>query len=379
MIYLDNAATTKVHPNVAAVMLSYLTAEFGNPSSVHGAGRSGRQAIEHARTTLASFIGASPSEIVFTSGGTEAIHAALFGTWLARATERKHIVTSAIEHHAVLDTVSFLASQGAEVSIVQPDIDGIVHAADVLAALRADTLCVAIMSVNNETGAVQPVDQIGSAVKAADAKIIVMSDMIQRLGSKRITLQGCAVDLATFSAHKVHGPKGVGALFVRRGTPWQAVLRGGSQERGRRAGTENVAGIAGFGAAVADLSANWDARMTHLQLLKQTFLDHVRSIEGLRLHSPLDAVPTIVNVGFAGVRNDTLLMRLDLAGVMASAGSACTAGSLEPSHVLAACGIAAPELSEALRFSFSDDTSVDDVVAAADVLRSLVAKLRKLK
>lgn len=378
MVYLDNAATTRVHPDVATAMWPFFIEYFGNPSSVHQRGRMTKKAIEQARATIANFLGAASAEVVFTSGGTEAIHTALFGAWLARPEGKQHIVTSAMEHHAVLDTISFLARQGAQVTVLKPDCDGKIRVRNVLEALRDDTLCVALMAVNNELGSAQPIVDIAAQVKDANASIIVMTDMIQSLGTQRIFLSDTAIDLASFSAHKIHGPKGIGALYIRKETRWKPALHGGAQERGRRAGTENVAGIVGFGTAVAKLSEHWTERLEHLQKLSETFRAAVSKIEGVRFHSPMDAVPTIVNLGFSGVRSDTLLMRLDLEGIFASAGSACTAGSLEPSHVLRACGYADDEVLEAIRFSFSDDTTLEDIFTAVEVLKRVVPQLRKL-
>jgi cysteine desulfurase len=376
MIYLDNAATTPVHPDVLAAMAPYWQDNYGNPSSIHAFGRSAKAAMDKARSAIADFVGAERSEIVFTSGGTESIHTALMGSFLA-AGGRRHIVTTAIEHHAVLHTCDFLKRFGAEVTLVPPREDGTVHADDVLNAVRSDTCLVSMMMVNNETGAVLPVTDVARAVKQAYPEVLVHSDMVQALGTQRVQLLETAIDLASFSAHKVYGPKGVGALFVRQGTPWLPVLHGGSQERERRAGTENVAGIVGFGAAIERLAKSWEDHLRHLTEVRNAFWNRLRELEGAELNSPEGAVPTILNVWFPGVKSETLLMRLDMAQVAASAGSACTAGSLEPSHVLSACGFREERVLQSIRFSFSEFNTVEEVEQAADIVISQVTRLRR--
>ncbi|GGJ06394.1 cysteine desulfurase NifS [Alicyclobacillus cellulosilyticus] len=380
VIYLDNAATTPMADEVWAAMAA-VAAEYGNPSSLHARGRDARAVVETARRQVAAFIGAAPGDVVFTSGGTEANHLALFGAWLAAGADgrvRRHVVTTAVEHHSVLEPCRALRQFGAEVTFVRPRPDGTLAVADVVSALRPDTLCVSVMAVNNETGAVYPVSDIAAAVKQADSQVVVHCDMVQALGVVPVRVEDTGIDLATFSAHKIHGPKGVGALYVRRGTRWQPVLRGGAQERGRRAGTENVLGIAGFGAACARLARiGMEEHTRHLAEVRAAFWQPVSRLPGVRVNSPPDGSPAILNVAFRGVRNDILLMRLDLEGVLASAGSACTAGSLEPSHVLLACGQAEEEAREAVRFSFSGMTTVDEARAAGELVVRVVSRLRR--
>ncbi|MCL6548267.1 MAG: cysteine desulfurase [Alicyclobacillus sp.] len=379
-MYLDHAATTPLHPAVRAAMEPYLGEVYGNPSSLHRFGRLARKAVESSREELAAWIGCDPSELVFTSGGTEADHGALWGACLAafqRSSGRRHVVTTAIEHHAVLHTCGFLEQMGMEVTRVLPGAGGVVRAEDIVAALRPDTLLVSVMAVNNELGSVEPVGEIARAVKERDPAVLVHTDAVQALACMRMDLSACPVDFAAFSAHKIAGPKGAGALFVRRGTPWLPVIHGGAQERGRRAGTENVAAIAGFGAAVARLRRGWEDHVAHLRRVRDLMWEELRGLPDVRRNSPEDAAPIILNVGFGGVRNDTLLMRLDLMGVAASAGSACTAGSLEPSHVLLACGQSEREVREAVRFSFSDVTTEAEVRRAGALVRDAVTELRR--
>ncbi len=373
MIYLDNAATTRLHPEVLAEMMPFLQQDFGNPSSVHQLGKRAKQAIENARRTFATWLHCLPNELVFTSGGTEAIHAALLGAILA--SRRRHIVASAVEHHAVLHTLELLQRLGATITLVAPDETGRIQVDDVLAAMQPDTCCVSMMAVNNELGTIMSVAQLAKAVKKQDSRVLFHSDMVQALGTMPHHLAESAIDFASFSAHKIHGPKAVGGLFIRSGVPWLPVMRGGAQEHKRRAGTENVAGIVGFGAAIARIQDHFSDRMAHLSAVKQQFQAGLASIPGLVWNSPADGVPTIANVAINGIRNDTLLMRLDLAGIAASAGSACTAGSLEPSHVLRACGFSEERIGQSLRFSFSEDTTLEDVIEAAHSVRQIVSSL----
>jgi cysteine desulfurase len=378
MIYLDNAATTPIHRDVFEAMRPYLTEEFGNPSSIHQFGRRARSGIDKARSEVAKWIGCPAQSVVFTSGGTEANHTAIFGAYLAGG-GRKHIVTTAIEHHAVLETCLFLKNFGVDVTLVHPDAAGNIRAEDVLRAVRPDTFCVSVMSVNNEVGTIQPILEIARAVKEVDKGIAVHSDMVQAAGGFRIPLEETEIDLASFSAHKIHGPKGVGALYVRPGAKWQPVVHGGGQERKRRAGTENVASIVGFGVAARRMYLGWESHLDHLRQVRDAFWSKIQSIPGIRRNSPEDAVPSILNVGFEGIKSDVLLARLDMAGVAASSGSACTAGSIEPSHVLIACGQPAEQVYEAIRFSFSDMTTVEEAVRAGQIVRECVEQIQSRK
>nr|WP_284200154.1 cysteine desulfurase family protein [Alicyclobacillus sacchari] len=324
---------------------------------------------------MAEWLDCDPRDLIFTSGGTEADNAALVGAYLARQQDRKHIVASAVEHHAVLHALSFLESLGAKVTLVPVDRRGFVDPADVVHALQPDTALVTVMAVNNELGTVEPVDEIARLVKRRDAQIIVHSDMVQALPVQRIGLARSDLDMATFSAHKIHGPKGIGLLYVRKHTPWQPILYGGNQELKRRGGTENVAGAIGFAAAVDALRDRFADHVAHLAALRDAFWASLADEPGVHRLSPPDAAPSILNVAFAGVRNDVLLMRLDLEGVMASAGSACTAGSLEPSHVIQACRLD-EHVREAVRFSFSWQNTMEEVEQAARVVKDCVQLIR---
>lgn len=376
MVYLDNAATTPISQVVRDAMRPFFDDLYGNPSSVHQTGRAAKQALEAARRTVARALACDPHDLVWTSGGTEADGAALFGAFLARKSTRAHIVVSPIEHHAVLHTIAFLESLGAQVTWLPVDKDGRVRAEDVLSALRPTTCLVSIMAVNNEIGTIQPIDEIAHVVKTADPEVVIHSDMVQALPSMRISLAESDVDLASFSAHKIYGPKGIGALYVRKHTPWVPYLYGGNQELKRRGGTENIAGVVGFAAAVADLTPHFDEQVAHIRALQGALWASLSTIPGAHRLSPEDGAPTILNVAFDGVRNDILLMRLDMEGIQASAGSACTAGSLEPSHVIAACH-GSRYVREAIRFSLSSKNTLAEIEQAARVTRSCVEAVRE--
>lgn len=382
MIYLDNAATTSIHPSVFARMRPLLEQHHGNPSSTHGIGRFARHAIQVAREQIAHFLGANPNQLIFTSGGTEANHSALFGAWLyAKSEVRPHFISTAIEHHAVLHTLEFLKTLGADVTLIPVNRHGIVDVRALVNAVRPSTVCVSVMAVNNEIGTIQPLDELAARVKEKKANILLHTDMIQALPFERLNLNQRLIDLATLSAHKIHGPKGVGLLYLKEKTNWTPVLYGGAQEHKRRAGTENVAGIVGFGAAVEELATHFEERIQHIKRMQAMLKECLSTVPHIEFISPDIAsgiaAPTILSVRFPGVSNDVLLMRLDLEGVAASAGSACTAGSIEPSHVLQACQLSATEIREVVRFSFSADTTESDILQATETIRQVVATLRQ--
>jgi len=373
-IYLDNAATTPLDPRVVEAMEPFLTGGvFGNPSSVHGYGRAALAALDRARGTVADAIGARESEIIFTSGGTEADFLALAG--IMPATGKRQLVTSAIEHHAVLHVGHWLRELSYEVTTVSPGSDGRLDTARVLEQVTEHTGLVSIMWVNNETGARQPIETL--AVGLYERGVPFHSDAVQAISSEPIDVKACPVSSLSFSGHKLFGPKGVGALYLRTGTPFRSPLRGGSQERGRRPGTENLAGIAGFARAVELLVQEREFREAHVRRLRAHFVrELVVAIPNAIIHESLGSSPHIVNVAILGISAGTLLMNLDLDGVAASGGSACTAGNVEPSHVLLAQGMA-PDLAESsLRFSFSSKNSEDEIHAAVGRLAAIVERLR---
>jgi cysteine desulfurase len=375
-IYLDNAATTPIHPSVREAMEPYLWHTFGNPSSIHRYGRQAKQALEKARQQVAEAIGADAAEIVFTSGGTEADNAALIGTVLAHRERGRHIVTTSIEHHAILHMCEFLEEMGVSITYVPPERDGIVRLERVIESLREDTVLVSVMYANNETGALQPVDEIAAACR--ERGIAFHTDAVQAVPILPIDVKKEGFSLLSLSGHKLHGPKGVGALYVARDTRWTPLLRGGSQERKRRAGTENLAAIVGLGAAMERVKARQSEIYEHVQALRERMTAVLREeIPDLVIHTPDRSIPSVLSVAFPGVPADIVLMNLDLQGVAASSGSACTAGSLEPSHVLLAMGIEPELVRSSVRFSFSEQNTLEEVTEAARKTVEIVNRLSK--
>ncbi|WP_420454088.1 cysteine desulfurase family protein [Rubrivirga sp.] len=382
MPYLDHAATTPLREEALAAMLPFLREAFGNPSSLHGPGRRARVAVDRARERVAAVLGAEPGEVVFTSGGTEADNAAIRGVLTGaarRQTGRPGLVTSAAEHDAVLETARALAADGHPVAVLAPDPDGRLTPSAVADAVDADTGLVSAMWVNNETGAINPVREIAEVAHAAGA--LVHTDAVQAPGGLALDVDALGVDLLSLSAHKVGGPKGVGALFVRAGTPFAASQTGGAQERRRRGGTENVAGVVGFAEALALADAERHEVAPRLERLRDGLRHRLAEAFGGRLvvHTPALAAPHILSVSFrpdpAPLDGEMLLAALDLEGVAASAGSACTSGALEPSHVLLALGVDRDLAAATVRFSLGRATTEADVEAAAAALTRVVARL----
>lgn len=376
MHYLDHAATTPVFPEAAETMIRILREEPGNPSSVHALGRRAREAVEDARERVAAAIGADPDEVVFTGGGTEADNLGIKGAVEALGASG-HIVTSEIEHHAVLDAVEWLEAR-CDVTRVSVGPSGVVSVADVGAALRDDTVLVSIMSVNNEVGTIQPIAEIVEAVKAVDPSILVHTDAVQALGNVPVDVHRWGVDLAAFAAHKVGGPKGVGALYIRRDVEVAPAIHGGGQERGLRSGTLNVPGIAAFGVA-AELSAKeCDHKASVLRPLRDSLLEGIRSIvPDATVNGSLDErVPGSLNVCIPGAGGQMLIALLDRADIACSSGSACSSGALDPSHVLLAMGVPAELARGSLRFSMGHGTTKADVDAVLTALPEAVEKAR---
>ncbi|MEE2829906.1 MAG: cysteine desulfurase family protein [Myxococcota bacterium] len=378
-IYVDHNATTPVRPEVLEAMWPFYEADWGNASSVHWAGQGPKDAIEDAREAVAGLIGARPRDLVFTSGGTESDNSALLGVALARRDQGRHVVTSSIEHKAILDTASAMEQlYGFEVTRLPVDALGRTDPEELRAALREDTVLVSIMLANNEIGNINPIAEIASI--ARERGILVHSDAVNALGKVPIDVGDLGVDLLSISAHKIYGPKGVGALYIKRGTPFEPLLRGGGQERKLRCGTYNTAGIVGFGKA-AELTAELlrpevIARMATMRdRLEQQVLDR---LDGVEINGdPGSRLPNTTNLSFLGVDGEGLVLSLDLKGIALSTGSACTSGSLDPSHVLVALGKDDKWLAAAIRISLglSSDESVVDRVA--DELVSEVARLRR--
>jgi cysteine desulfurase len=374
-VYLDHNASTPVHPEVVAEMLPYFGESFGNPSSVHGFGRAAREGVDTARERIARFLHVVPDEIVFTSGGTESDNLGVKGLALARG--RGHIITSQIEHHAVLRTAQALQGQGFEVTYLPVDQYGMVDPDDVRRAIRPDTLAITIMHANSEVGTVQPVAAIGSI--ARDHDLVFHVDAVQTFGKIPIDVHAFGIDVMSFSSHKVYGPKGVAGLYIRRGTKMVAIQHGGEHERRRRAGTENVPGIVGFGKAVEVRAREMHAEAERVRALRDRLWEGLRlRVPEVRLNGhPTERLPGTDNIVFRHVESESIVLGLDLKGVAVSAGSACTSGNVEPSYVLVAMGVPIEWAMGAVRFSLGQSNTADDIDYVVECVEPIVRKLRQ--
>ena len=377
-IYMDNAATTRIIEPVLQAMMPYLTTAYGNPSSVHETGREARKAVEHARRQVAQALGAQPGEIYFTGCGTEADNWAIRGAAYARRGKGRHLITSQIEHHAVLHTMEQLEREGFEVTYLPVDGEGLVAPQDLEKALRPDTTLVSIMMANNEIGTIEPIEALGGIARAHGA--LMHTDAVQAIGSVDIDLSQLPVDMLSLSGHKFHAPKGVGALYIRRGVAIDRFMRGGAQEKGQRAGTENLASIVGLGAAIQRASQNIEAHNEYLENLRDTMIREIMdTIPEVRLNGhATKRLAGNVNVSVRYLEGESLLLSLDLKGIAASSGSACTSGSLDPSHVLLAIGLPHEIAHGSLRFSLSEDNTIDEVYQVVRALEEIVKKLRAM-
>lgn len=375
-VYLDHNATTPVHPEVVKAMLPYFSERFGNPSSVHSFGQEAKHAMDEARGAVATAIGAKRDEIVFTSGGTEADNIAVTGVTSALSNKGRHIITSTIEHHAVLSTCQHLASMGFELTELPCDGHGIVDPQSVREAVRKDTVLITIMHANNETGVIQPIEEIGKI--ALEHGIVFHTDAVQSLGKLPLDVNALGVNLLSVSSHKLYGPKGVGALFVRRGTPLAPSTFGGHHERKRRAGTENVSGIVGFARAVELATLDMEARQGRVLQLRRKLEEGVLStIPNVRLNGhPTKRLPSTASLCFEFIEGESLVLSLDMEGVAVSSGSACTSGSSEPSHVLLAMGVPPAIAQGSVRFSLGTENTESGVDYVLDVLPKIVERLR---
>jgi cysteine desulfurase len=379
-IYLDHNATTPVDPAVVEAMLPYFSGEFGNASSIHTSGQRARAAVETAREQVAALIHARAPEIVFTSGGTESDNHAIFGVAQALLAGRAgtHIITTAIEHEAVLNSCQALEKQGAAVTYLRVNRDGLIDPEELRAALRPETALITVMHANNEIGAVQPLAEIGRI--AAEADVYFHSDAVQSAGKIPVDVQASQIDLLSLSGHKFYGPKGVGVLFIKSGTQLKQFLYGGHHQRGHRPGTENVAGIVGLGKAaeLARLELEKDAnRFAGLRdALEQGLLARVADCKVNAAHAL--RTPNTSNMVFPGIEGEALLIALDLKGVACSTGAACSSGAVEPSHVLTGIGLAAAEARATIRFSLGRGTTEAEIAAALEIVPAAVAQLRKI-
>ena len=377
-IYLDNAATTAVSPEVLEAMLPYFTQCFGNPSSIHSTGRDARRVVDAARKQVAAAIGAQPQEIYFTAGGSESDNWAIKGTAFAKRSKGNHIITSAIEHHAVLHTCAWLEKQGFEVTYLPVDEFGRVRVEDVEKAITDKTILITIMAANNEIGTIQPIAEIGKL--AHDKGILFHTDAVQAIGAMPIDVNAMHIDMLSMSGHKFHGPKGIGALYIRKGVKIDQYLHGGAQERGQRAGTENLAGIVGMGKAIEIATQHLEENAARLTFLRDKLIDGILAeIPDVRLNGHrTQRLPNNVNVSVRYVEGEALLLRLDLAGIAGSSGSACTSGSLDPSHVLLAIGLPHEIAHGSLRLSLGTDTTEAEIDEVLDKLPGIVKNLRDM-
>ena len=377
-IYFDNAATTPVHKEVVDAMLPYFTENFGNPSSVYQIAQINKKAVDDSRETIAKAIGAQANEIFFTSGGSEADNWAIKGIALAHKNKGNHIITTKIEHHAVLHTCEFLEKNGFEVTYLDVDENGMVHPEDVEAAIKETTILISIMYANNEIGTINPIKEIGAIAKAH--KIPFHTDAVQAIGQVRIDVKEENIDLLSLSAHKINGPKGMGVLYIRRGLKIENLIHGGAQERGRRAGTENVPGIVGLAKAMELAYTDFEAKIEKMTALRD------KLIKGLLENIPytkLNGHPTMrlannSNIGVEYVEGESLLLLLDMNGISGSSGSACTSGSLDPSHVLLAIGIPHERAHGSIRLTLGSQNTEEEIDKVIEVMPGIVQRMRDM-
>lgn len=377
-IYLDNAATTVADPEVAKVMQPYFTEKYGNPSSLYSLGQNVRADIDNARQSVADAIGAQFEEIIFTSGGTESINFAIHGTVMSKEGKGNHIITTGIEHHAVLEPLQFLAKRDFEITTVPVDKNGIVDPSDIKNAITDKTILITTMMANNEVGTIEPISAIGNI--AREAGIAFLTDTVQVIGSIPVDVSKLNCDMLAISAHKFYGPKGIGILYVKKGTRITPYIRGGAQERNRRAGTENVAGIIGMAKAVEIAMNGMEDRSKRITKLRDKLIDGIfERIDGVRLNGHRTIrLPNNVNVCIRGVEGEAILLMLDMKGICASSGSACTSGSLEPSHVLLGMGVPQEVAHGSLRLTLSKHTTEEEIDFVLNELPPIVERLRQM-
>lgn len=377
-IYADNAATTNITPNVLDAMMPFLTGNFGNASSIYKMGRDAQKAVEDARAAIAECFGAKPNEIYFTGGGSESDNWAIKSTALRLGAKgKKHIITTAFEHHAVLHTCAALEKQGFEVTYLPVSSNGYVTPEQVRDAIREDTALVSVMYANNEIGTIQPIAEIGKICH--EKKVLFHTDAVQAVGNVPINVKEQNIDMMSMSGHKIHGPKGIGFLYVRSGVALPNLIDGGDQERGKRAGTENTAGIAGLAEAVKTATSNLPERIAHTSKIRDRIIDGLLKIEGSRLNGGREnRLKGNINVSFLGVEGESLLLLLDMNGICASSGSACTSGSLDPSHVLLALGLPHEIAHGSLRLTISDELTEADADYIVETTDNVIKRIRSM-
>lgn len=377
-IYLDYAATTPMHPEVVKAMLPYFTESFGNPSSIYSYGQEAKSAVEEARNRIATFIGARDEEIIFTSGGTEADNFALKGIAFANDGKGNHIIISSIEHHAVIEACKFLERMGFRLTYLPVDGSGLVDSTDIKKAITNKTILISVMHANNEIGTLQPIAEIGRITR--EAEIYFHTDAVQTLGHIPVNVNELGVDLLSASAHKLYGPKGVGFLYVRKGTKLISLINGGTQERGQRAGTENVPGIVGFSKAIELARQEMGHEVERLPSLRDQLIEGIlKRIEDARLNGhAVKRLPNNINMTIDFIEGESVCLNLDLEGICASTGSACSSSSLEPSHVLLAMGLPHEQAHSSVRFTLGKWTNEEDILRVMEVFPKIVAKLRSI-
>lgn len=378
IIYADNSATTPVSKSVLDAMLPYYTQYYGNPSSIYSVGRDAKKPLELARETIAQCLGALPSEIFFTSGGSEADNWAIKGTAHEQAKRgKKHLITSKFEHHAVLHSMDTLAKEGFEITYLDVHEDGLVRPEELEAAIREDTALVTIMYANNEIGTIQPITELAAICKKHG--VLFHTDAVQAVGNVHINVHEQNIDMLSLSGHKLHAPKGIGVLYIRKGIQLPNLIDGGAQERGRRAGTENVAGIIGLSVAIKEATETIDERAKRLSAMRDRLIDNLLKIDRSHINGDrIHRLPGNVNMCFEGIEGESLLLMLDLKGICASSGSACTSGSLDPSHVLLAIGLPHEIAHGSLRLSFGDQNTEEDIDYILEVLPPIITRLREM-
>ena len=377
MIYLDNAATTKTAPEVVEAMLPYFTEYYGNAGSIYRLGTESKKAVIRAKETIAATLHVQPNEIYFTSGGTESDNWAIKAAYEAYRDRGNHIITTKIEHHAVLHTCEYLEKQGAEITYLDVDEDGLLNTEELKKAIRPDTILISVMYANNEIGTIQPIKEIGEI--ASSHGILFHTDAVQVYGQLPIDVQDCHIDMLSASGHKFNGPKGIGFLYIKKNIKMRSFMHGGQQERGRRAGTENVAGIVGLEAAVKRAYRIMEEKTQRETELRDYLIGRIlQEIPDTRLNGhPVKRLPGNVNVSFAAVEGESVLIMLDMQGICASGGSACTTGALDPSHVLLALGVSSELARGSLRLTLGEDNTGEEMDVVVEELKQIVGRIRE--
>ncbi len=378
MIYLDNAATTKTAPEVVDAMLPYFSEYYGNASTIYSLGAESKKAMDHARQTIADSLGAKPEEIYFTAGGSESDNWALKATAEAYASKGKHIITTKIEHHAILHTCEYLEKRGFEITYLNVDRDGLISLDELKAAIRPDTILISVMFANNEIGTIEPIAEIGEIAK--EHGVLFHTDAVQAYAQVPINVDKMHIDMLSASGHKLNGPKGIGFLYIRKGVKIRSFVHGGAQERSRRAGTENIPGIVGLGAAVERAMRIMDSK-TRKEIELRDYL--IGRLENEIPHCWLNGhrtkrLPNNINFSFLFIEGESMLIMLDMKGICASSGSACTSGSLDPSHVLLAIGLKHEEAHGSLRLTLSEDSTKEEMDIVAEEVKKIVQRLRDM-